>query len=52
MNLKCGKSWILSNDFFNKTVIDFSKRVLELGNEIKLVRVSFARVLDLSLIHI
>ena len=47
MNLKCCKSWILGNDFVYKAVIDFNKQVLELDNEIKPVRVSFAWVLDI-----
>ena len=39
---------ILGNDFLvrHKVVIEFKKRVLELNNEIKPIRVSFERVLD------
>ena len=45
---------ILGNDFLkrHKAVIDFNKWVVELDHEVKPVRVSFERVLDLSLIHI
>ena len=45
---------ILGNDSLKrqKAVIDFNKRVVELDHEVKSVRVSFERVLDLSLIHI